>query len=154
MVAGELVLNEMRVPDYFQPIGAETLIWVSDGEGGVYPAQEQTSEGFNEPVSLNIPTFFYDHLTAEPATVAPRSMLEACLKMLVYFEEFMEDIRRNVRISGHNRLTVSLDADKLALTAPRDVQQDPAKLQVPRGREARGGRATGRDHPRAGAGDV
>ena len=126
MVAGELVLTPERVPDYFQVVGAETLSWISDGDGGVFPAQEQS--GKNDPVSLDIPTFFYDHLNPDPNTVTPRSILESALKMMVYFEEFLEDIRRNVRISGHNRLTVSLDATKIAETAPREIQNDADKL--------------------------
>lgn len=126
MISGELVLTEERVPDKFQLVGAETLMWLSDGEGGVYPAQQQ--EGENDPISLDIPTFFYDHLNPDPDTVVPRSMLESCLKMLIYFEEFLEDIRRNVRVSGHNRLKITLDSTKIAATAPREVQADPEKL--------------------------
>ena len=126
MVSGELVLTEERIPDKFQLVGAETLVWLSDGEDGVYPAQQQ--EGENDPVSLNIPTFFYDHLNPDPDTVAPRSMLESCLKMLIYFEEFLEDIRRNVRVSGHNRLKITLNSEKIAATAPREIQSDPEKL--------------------------
>ena len=126
LVAGELVFNKEYIPDYFQVIGSETLRWVSDGKGGVYPAQSQDNSV--DLVSLNIPTFFYDHLNPDPDTITPRSMMEAALKMMVYFEEFLEDIRRNVRVSGHNRLKISLNAEKIAATAPREVQNDPEKL--------------------------
>lgn len=126
MVSSELVLNKARQPDKIQIVGAETLTWLDDGKGGVKPAQ--TVSGENEPINLDIPTFFYSHLAPDPGTVSPRSMMEACIKMLVYFGEFLDEIRRSVRMAGHNRLTVSLDAEKIAKTAPKDVQQDSKKL--------------------------
>lgn len=128
MVACELVLDESRLPSKIQTVGAETLIWEDDGDGGAIPAQQIS--GQNDPVSLDIPTFFFSHLAPDPATVSPRSMMEACIKMLVYFGEFLDEIRRSVRVAGHNRLTVSLDAEKISKTAPKDVQSDPGKLQA------------------------
>lgn len=126
IVTAELALNKASLPDYIQVVGGETLDWADAGDGGVYPVQTQA--GKNEPVSLDIPNFFYAHLNPDPDTVAPRSMMEACLKILVYFEEFMEDIRRSVRVAGHNRMTIELDAEKISKTAPRDVQSDAGKL--------------------------
>lgn len=127
MVSAELVLNKARQPDRVQLVGAETLIWQDDGKGGVTPAQ--TISGETDPVSLNIPTFFYSHLAPDPSTVTPRSMMEASIKMLVYFGEFLDEIRRSVRIAGHNRLKVALNADKIAATAPAGTKNDPVKLQ-------------------------
>lgn len=127
MVACELVMSKDRMPDRLQVVGAETIEWEDDGDGGVYPVQQQADS--NDPVSLDIPNFFYDHLNPDPNTITPRSMMEACLKMLVYFEEFLEDINRTVRISGHNRMTVSLDTERISALAPRDVRSDPNKLQ-------------------------
>lgn len=126
MVSSELVLNKSFMADRIQIVGAETLQWVDDGKGGAYPTQEIADA--DDPVSLDIPTFFYDRLNPDPDTVTPRSMMEACLKVLVYFEEFMEDIRRSVRQAGHNRVRVTLDWEKLAKTAPKDVQKDPIGL--------------------------
>lgn len=126
MPAAELVLNKALQPDKIQVVGSETLTWVDDGKGGALPTQ--IIAGVNDPVSLNIPTFFYSHLAPDPDSVSPRSMMEACIKMLVYFGEFMDEIRRSVRNAGHNRMTVALDAQKIADTAPRDVKMDPKKL--------------------------
>ena len=128
LVASELVLDKALLPDSIQVVGAETLVWLADGEGGFYPGQQIA--GKNEVVKLNIPTFFTGRVHPDPGSVEPRSMMEAALKMLVYFEELLEDIRRNVRVSGHNRMTVTLDAAKLKALAPRDVQSDPVKLQA------------------------
>lgn len=125
-VASELVLTKALLPDRLQVVGMETLTWISDGKGGFYPGQRIA--GATDVVSLNVPTFFASWVHPDPNTVAPRSMLEAALKMLVFFEEFMDDIRRVVRVSGHNRTKITLDAEKIKKTAPREVQSDPRKL--------------------------
>ena len=118
-VAGELVLNKALQADRIQVVGMETLTWKSDGKGGAYPAQRIA--GQNDETKLNIPTFFVDRVHPDPGMTAPRSMLEAGVKMLVYFEEQMEDIRRVVRVSGHNRLTITLDVEKIKKLAPRGM---------------------------------
>lgn len=125
-VCAELVLNKSRLPEKIQLVGAETLEWVEDGSGGAVP--QQTISGQRDPVDLNIPTFFVSRLNPDPGTVSPRSMMEACVKMLVYFGEFMDEIRRSVRQAGHNRMTVALSTEKIAATAPTDVRNDPVKL--------------------------
>lgn len=125
-LASELVLDKARLPSALQHVGVETLTMVSDGKGGFYPTQRIAGE--QDPVSLDIATFWVDYMHADPNTVTPRSMMEAALKLLVYFEEFMEEIRRVVRVSGHNRQHITLDAEKIKATAPKDVQRDPVKL--------------------------
>lgn len=125
-VAGEMILNKERLPDSFQVVGAETLKMISNGKGGFFP--QQTIAGQNDPVDLNIPTFWLDYVHPDPSMTTPRSMFEACLKMLIYFEEFMEEIRKVVRQSGHNRLKLVLNAEKVKATAPNSVKNDPVQL--------------------------
>lgn len=128
LVSGELVLNKQRLPDSIQLVNGESLLWKDDGEGGAYPAQQVTGE--TDPVSLDIPTFFYSHLNPDPDTITPRSVMEACIGMLVYFQEFLEDIQKSVRQAGHNRLKFTLDADKVKKMAPREILQDAVKLKA------------------------
>lgn len=127
-LCAELVLNKERLPERLQIVGAETLTWLSDGKKGSIPAQEDPDK--NDPVPLDIPTFFVEHLHADPDMVVPRSMMESALKMLVYFEEFMDDVRRAVRQSGHNRLKIVLNAEKLKASAADPVRRDPKKLRA------------------------
>lgn len=125
-VSAELVLNKARLPEAIQAIGTETLTWISNGKGGAYPGQKKGGD----TVPLNIPTFWVDYVQADPGMVYARSMMEASIKTLIYFEEFMEDIRRSVRQSGHNRTTFTLDSEKIKKTAPLETQNDPKALQT------------------------
>jgi hypothetical protein len=123
----ELVLNKARLPDTFLVVGLETLEWVSDGKGGKYPTQRIA--GQNQPQNLNIPTFFTAFAQPDPGLVQARSMMESCLKLLVFFEEFLDDIRRAIRQNGHTRTSISIDVEKILESAPKDVINDADKLR-------------------------
>jgi hypothetical protein len=123
---GEMVLNDARLPDFLQMVGFETLLFKADGKGGGTPYQKQGQKD----IDLNIPTFWISYLSPDPNTIYARSMMEAAIKQIIYFEEFMEDIRRSVRVSGHNRTTLTLDSEKIKKLASQEVQQDPEKLQA------------------------
>lgn len=126
-VGAELVLNAARQPDSVNVIPLETIRWRNRGKNkGTYPTQIQYNE--RAPVDLDIPTFFVQRMAADPGSLYPRSMLDSAVKLLVYFEEFMDDVRRVVRQSGHARQTVSLDTEKAIKTAPASVKNDPKKL--------------------------
>lgn len=125
-LSAELVLSKEAVPDSLQIIGAETLHWYSNGKGGAYPGQVVDGE----EVSLNIPTFWVSYLHPDPGMVFPRSMMEASIKLIIYFQEFMEDIQRSVRVSGHNRTKITLDSKQIMEMADADTRSDPAKLQA------------------------
>ena len=124
-ISGEMVLNKARLPDFIQLVGFETLLFKSDGKGGGTPFQRAGQKD----IDLNIPTFWISYLSPDPNTIYARSMMEAAIKTIIYFEEFMEDIRRSVRVSGHNRTTLTLDSEKVKALAPQETQQDPVLLQ-------------------------
>jgi len=126
-VAAELVLNAAFQPDSMNVIPLETIRWRNSGKNnGVYPTQIQYNQ--RAPVDLDIPTFFVQRMAADPGSLYPRSMLDSAVKLLVYFEEFMDDVRRVVRQSGHARQVITLDTEKAIKTAPSAVKSDPKKL--------------------------
>lgn len=125
-IAGELVLDKAVFPDRIQLVGVETLTFQEDGKGGFYPTQQVASE--NDPISLDIPTFFLSTMHPDPDSVEPRSMMESAIKVMVLFEELMEDIRRSVRQAGHNRVTVKLNAAMVKASAPLAIQKDAVQL--------------------------
>ena len=128
--AGELVLNEFRLPQRLALVPAETITWKTQGdkEKRTYPVQTGGASG---EVPLDVPTFWFEalHLQATASSsIFPRSPLEPALNTAFVFLEFIEDMYRVVRRSGHSRLVIRLDAEKMVKTAPPDVQMDPTKL--------------------------
>ncbi len=133
-VGAELVLTEAYTPEYVQVVPLETLHWDMGKKNKPIPKQYQNGRldlaNAQDGISLDIPTFWVSRMAGDPADLYPRSMMEAAIKLLVYFEEFLEDVRRVVRQSGHARQVVSLNVEKAVKTAPREVQQEPAKLRA------------------------
>jgi len=128
-VAGELVLNKAQLPDKIVLVPFESLQWKSDGEGGRYPVQLGQYTGVGE-VPLNIPSFWVSSLHQDMTQSYASPMLEAALGMTYYFEEFVQDMRRVVRKSGHSRTVVTLDSEKVIASAPKDIQTDATKLRT------------------------
>lgn len=123
----ELVMNKFRLPDRVSPIKYESIRWKSDGEGGRVPEQLSAKGGF---IDLNIPNVWVSEMHKEAATGYAHSMFEAALPEVFYYLEFIEDMRRTVRKSGHNRLTVMLDTQKVKASAPASIAADEAKLKT------------------------
>jgi hypothetical protein len=119
-VAGELVLDKQRFPDRIQIVPFETIYFVSDGNGNKHPVQRGLTP---QEVDLDIPNFWVveSHLGAD--SPYPRSMLEASLSTMFYYAEFIEDMRRVVRRTGHSRLVMTLDAERVRLAAPEAAKK-------------------------------
>ena len=128
--AGELVLDEAQLPAQIVLVPFESLKWASNGEGGKYPVQRGSYTTSGEDVPLDIPTFWVSTLHQDLTTAYATSILEPSLDSVYYFEEFIEDMRRVVRKSGHSRMLVTLDSEKVAAAAPASIQKDPAKMQT------------------------
>ena len=130
-LAAELVLNDALLPDYVQVVPYETITKFSDGKGRTFPAQRSSDpkikSGFT---SLDIPNFFMSEMHRDASSEYAFSMMESAIKLVVAFEEFLEDIRRAVRQNGHTRTTAALDLKKICEAAPREIQKDQVKLMA------------------------
>jgi len=124
--AMELELDKARYPERFQAVDYSTLEWVSDGKGSKYPQQV----GFGDPIKLDIPTFYAESLHQEMDTAYSTSIFRAALDSVFTSADFIADMRRVLFKSGHSRLVVILDAEKVRASAPKDVRADPIKLSA------------------------
>ena len=125
-VAGELVLDKLRLPSRINLIPYEELTWKSKGDGTKYPVQTASSG----EIELNIATFWIAESHKEANKAYATSMLEGALNTAFYYAEFIEDMRRAVRRSGHARILVTLDAEKVRASAPPEIATDPTKLRA------------------------
>ena len=127
----ELVLDKARLPYRLKPVSASTLKWKtgtqSTGPANLKLVPYQQVSG--QTVELDIPTFFYQALDANPNELYPKSPLEPAVNAAVYQSETLEDIRRVVKRSGHSRLVMTLITEKLLKSAPLEVRNDPTELE-------------------------
>ena len=126
----ELVLDQARLPFKLQPVSPTKLKWkvgkTSTGKSNTKIIPYQQAAGVE--VSLDIPTFFYSALDADPTMVYPKPPMEAAVNTAVFHAEVVEDIRRVVKRSGHSRLIMKLVTEQLLKAAPPEVKMDAKKL--------------------------
>jgi len=127
--AAELVLNRHRFPDKIIAVPTTSLNWKSRTDGGRYPEQVPTGSG-GDPIPLDVPTFFYASSHQQSNSIFSRSPMEAALQTVFVFGEFIEDIYKILRKSGHSRTVVTIMLEHAQKTAPPDVQGDPEKLKA------------------------
>lgn len=128
-VAIELVLDKSRLPSRISPIATETVRWVSRGDGTVYPLQRLAAASGESEIELNIPTVWVGKVHRDLTRNYVTPMLEPSIDMAIYYDEFIDDMRRAVRISGHSRLVVTLEAEKILAALPEEAQDDYSKTQ-------------------------
>ena len=124
-VGCELVLNDLKLPSSLQLVSYESIEFKSDGNGGRYPVQKVSG---GDDVNLNLPNFWIGELNRDPTLAYSTPMLRPALNTTITNHEFIEDMRRAVSVTGHSRLIVTLDAEKVLATAPDDIREDPDKL--------------------------
>lgn len=124
-IAGELVLDKQRLPSKINLVPYEGLEWKKKADGK-YPVQSSSTGD----IELNIPTFWVAESHKDANKAYATSMMEGCLTTSFMYQEFIEDMRRALRRSGHARILVTLDAEKVRASAPAEVQQDPVKLRA------------------------
>jgi len=128
-VGAELVLNEAFLPDRIVITPAESIKWASNGDGTKHPVQSGAFVG-GDDIPLNIATYWTSTVHQDPTKVYASPMLEPAIETAVYYTEFVEDMRRSVRSTGHSRLIITLDSEKVAAAAPDDVKDDAKKLSA------------------------
>lgn len=128
-VSAELVLDKARLPYKIAPIAYETIRWVSRGDGSVYPEQQLAAADGEATISLDIPNFWTSAVHKDLTKTYVTPMLEPAISMATYYDQFIDDMRRAVRITGHSRLVVSLDAEKILSALPADAFDDDSKKQ-------------------------
>jgi hypothetical protein len=120
---GEIILNQARLPDGFQPY-ASTTIKFRYKNGRKVPFQVI---GDNE-VSLDIPTFFYvslDQDLLEPYSDPP---MQAALQPVQASTDFQQDLRRVFRRAISPRLQAKIKYSEWLKQVPADVLHDREKL--------------------------
>lgn len=115
----ELVLNRFRLPETLIAVPTSTLRWKSKSDGGHYPVQVAQT---GSEISLDIPTFFYAATHKVSNSIFARSPLEPALQSIFVFTEFLEDLSRVLRRSGHSRLVASLVQENIKNSAPPAVR--------------------------------
>lgn len=126
-VAAELVLNKNGFPDYLQAVAYESLTYVTKNNNMIFPKQKPSSGG-GDDIQLDIANFFISELNLGADETYSTPMYKSALIDTFQNSDFVDDMRRVVFKSGHSRLVVKLNADKVKASAPEETAADEEKL--------------------------
>ena len=127
----ELVLNKDYLPEQAIALPITDLSWFPKKNGmGKYPKQQNKSGSGDAYIELDIPTFFYADTHKDTTSNTNLSPLEPALQMLFIFYEFIEDVAKTIRASGHTRMVLTLVKDQIIPNIDSTIRSDPAKLRV------------------------
>lgn len=129
-VATELVLNGRdRSPSYIVPLPVEYIRWEERKANNKTKKNKlagQMVPNFNGD-TLDYPNIFYSALHQQANSILPVSMLNPAVGVVSNFARFMEDLHEVIDISGHSRLTVTIDREAILKYVPEDCMDDQAK---------------------------
>lgn len=123
--AGELVLNQARLPDKIQPIST-SQIRKYPSKDGKRTTPKQILSGTE--IDLNIPTFFMVELDVDLLEAYPISPIEPAVQSVLFSTQLMNDIRRVVRKAIHPRVIVTIDEERFRKTIPQSIMNDQDKV--------------------------
>lgn len=124
-MAGELVLDKVRMPDKIQPVSISQIELFPSSDGKrVIP--HQRIAGLD--IVLDVPTFFMVSLDQDVLTPYAESPIEPALQAVLFSADFMNDIRKIVKKAIHPRVVVTIDHEKFLKHIPQDISQDPEKM--------------------------
>lgn len=127
-VAGELILDKYFLPTRLKVMRGDMVKWKADGKGNRYPVQK--ANGAGDDVDLDYPTVWVHDLQGMADDDNATPPLQAALNALYRYEDFIEDMVRVVRRTGHGRIVVKLIYEKIKETADPETQADEEKLAV------------------------
>ncbi|CAM0098485.1 portal protein [Vibrio phage K45] len=128
-VAAELVINKAGIPDYMQAVAYESLTYKTKTGNLVYPKQKPASGG-GDDIELDIANFFICELNLGADETYATPMYKSALIDTFQNNDFVDSMRRVVNRTGHSRLVISLDAEKVKASASEEVQQDESKMMT------------------------
>lgn len=123
-MAGELVLDKLRLPSHMHPIAVSQIrLYPSTDAKKLVPKQYIAGQY----IDLDIPTFFMVTLDEDLQDPYPISPIEPAIQAVLFNADFMNDLRRIMKRVIHPRTLVTIDEEKFRKSLPPDVQNDTEK---------------------------
>lgn len=121
----ELVLDKARLPYKIQPISfSQIKLYPTADAKAVTPKQLIAGQ----IIDLDLPTVFMVSVDQSLLTVYADSPLEPAIQGVMFWFEFINDIRRVIKRAIHPRYDVEIDEEKLRESFPAEIVNDAEKI--------------------------
>jgi hypothetical protein len=119
----ELVCDANLVPTELRMIDPTSIRWVEDIPGLYKPIQ--FAYGLGEPISMDIPTFFWAYHRCSPKSIYPTSPFVAAINTICARQQIMNDLYKIMQATGMPRLNVKVLEAVLTNACPPNIAADP-----------------------------
>lgn len=123
----ELVYDKQLEPHSLRLVDMATVEWEEAKAGEYKPFQEV--DGANDPVSLDIPTFFTEKFHQNPNDVYAYSTFVSAINTIAARQQVINDLYRIMQFTGYPRMDIEVLEDVLMANAPPALRNDPKKRQ-------------------------
>ena len=123
----ELVYDKTLEPYELRNVDMASIEWQETKPGVYLPFQKVT--GQNDPVSLNIPTFFTEKFHQNPTDIYGYSMFVSAINTIAARQQVINELYSIMRFTGYPRVDVKVVEKVLMANAPPALRNDPKKRQ-------------------------
>lgn len=123
----ELVYDKMLEPYELRLVDMATVEWTEAKPGLYKPSQK--IDGVNDPVSLDIPTFFTGKLHQNPNSIYSYSLFVSAINTIAARTQIINELYRIMKFTGYPRVDVTVVESVLMANAPPALRSDPRKRQ-------------------------
>jgi len=123
----ELIYDKQLEPSSLRLVDMATVEWEEAKAGEYKPFQEV--DGANDPVSLDVPTFFSEKFHQNPNDVYSYSTFVSSINTIAARQQVINDLYRIMQFTGYPRLDIEVLEDVLMSNAPPALRSDPKKRQ-------------------------
>lgn len=123
----ELVYDKTLEPYELRNVDMATVEW-EEAKPGVYMPFQKV-QGQNDPVSLNIPTFFTQKFHQNPNDIYSYSLFVSSINTIAARQQVINELYRIMQFTGYPRVDVTVVEKVLMANAPAALRNDPVKRQ-------------------------
>ena len=129
-VGMELVVDENYLPTELRLVDPGTIRWYERTPGKLSP--EQWPRGSQNPIDLDIPTFFYCGYRNMPTTAYPYPPFTSAINTIVARQNVINDLYRIMQLTGFPRLDVQVMEEVLKNGAKKARSEAQATMALVR----------------------
>lgn len=127
--AAELVVNDVLAPESIRVVDIGDIRWY-ETKPGVYKPKQDTGEGEDKMINLDIPSFFISFFHRDPNEIYPNSSFIAAINTIAARQTVINELYRILQVTGFPRVDLSVVEEVITKSAPADVKADSNKLRI------------------------
>jgi hypothetical protein len=124
--AGELIFNKLLQPSEIRQVDLTTVEWFETKPGLFIP--QQRTAGAQNPISLDVPTFFVKYYRQNPTEIYTYSPFVSSINTIASRQQVINDLYRIMQKTGYPRIEITVIEEILRKQAPADIRTNDALL--------------------------